>query len=559
MYRVLRLNLTGKLAFLSVGSLVLLAAAITAMVVFDLRAAMERQALERQNVNMAVAWDVLRGQGSDFSVHDGKLLAGTTQLNNNDAVVDHIRDLVGGTATIFLGDQRIATNIKNPDGNRVVGTKLAAGPVHDTIFNQRQSFFGQADILGQSYYTRYDPIIDKSGTVIGILFVGLPKSEFQKVVNALSNNIIFLAAVLTVLLTIPLVLALRVSFAALSKVQSALLQVADGSLSIDIPGLGRQDEIGQMAGAVSLLRDNALRTRKLEADAKLLEEKMAEERRQAVLQLADSLESTIKLVAETITASASDLHQAAGSLSNLAGNASSQAGSVTATAQQTAVNVQTVSSATEEMSASIQEISRQVAQASETSTTAVDEAKHTTAMVLELAESAQHISTVVQLINDIASQTNLLALNATIEAARAGDAGKGFAVVANEVKHLATQTAHATEEIVAQIEAVQKATGEATSAISGISETIERLNQISTAIAAAVEEQHAATREIARNISEAAHGTQNVTNNLQDLSHSTTEVGQTSTGVLESSRTLSEQADRLTNEVQTFLAGLRKS
>lgn len=559
MSKIFQLSLTAKLAFLSIGGLVLLSVALTTMMVFDLRAAMERQAIERQNVNMSVAWDVLRAQGSEFSIHDGKLFAGSNSLNDNDKVVDHIQELVGGTATVFLDDLRIATNVKKPDGNRAVGTRLAAGPARDSVLGQHRSYSGTAEILGQPYYTRYDPILDASGKAIGILFVGLPQNDFMKIVDSLTGNIALLSAFVTLVLALPLFLAIRTSFRSLEKVQMALRQLADGTLDVDIPYQHRQDEIGRMADAVSVLKANASRTREIEAEAKRVEIRIAEERRRSVTQMADSLESSIKQVSDAITSSAGDLHHAAGSLSGLAATASDQATSVAAAAQQASLNVQTVSSATEELSASIQEISRQVTQASETSSMAVNEAQHTNDMVQGLAESAGRIGEVVKLINDIANQTNLLALNATIEAARAGEAGKGFAVVANEVKNLATQTARATEEIVSQIDAVQGATTQAAEAISGISGTIGRLNQISTAIAAAVEEQHAATREIARNILEAAQGTQQVTDNLAELSHSTAQVGTTSAGVLESSRGLAQQADRLDKEMGSFLTGVRQA
>jgi methyl-accepting chemotaxis protein len=216
-----------------------------------------------------------------------------------------------------------------------------------------------------------------------------------------------------------------------------------------------------------------------------------------------------------------------------------------------------VATATEELSSSVAEIGRQVAQSTQIAKAAVDEAQQADAIMRSLAEAASRIGEIVSLINDIASQTNLLALNATIEAARAGEAGKGFAVVAGEVKHLATQTGKATEEISQQIGAVQAETERAAHAIRSIGETINRIDGISTAIASAVEEQGAATREIARNIEQAARGTQEVSSNISDVTHAAAQAGEAASGVLSAARVLKGDADRLDHAVGGFLGQVR--
>jgi methyl-accepting chemotaxis protein len=274
-------------------------------------------------------------------------------------------------------------------------------------------------------------------------------------------------------------------------------------------------------------------------------------------QLADTFESSIKGVVETISSSATELEASAQTMTAVADQANERSTAVAAASEEASSNVQTVAAAAEELSASITEIGRQVHQSNSICGSAVEEAKHVNATVQNLAEGAQRIGEVVALINDIADQTNLLALNATIEAARAGDAGKGFAVVANEVKSLANQTGKATEDIAAQITAIQGATQEAVGAIQGIGATIAKINEIATAIAAAVEEQGTAIQEIARNVSQAAAGTQDVSKNISGVREIAGEAGQASSHVLMAARDLNIQSERLRTEVDKFLSMVR--
>jgi len=275
------------------------------------------------------------------------------------------------------------------------------------------------------------------------------------------------------------------------------------------------------------------------------------------VQLADTFEESIKGVVETISSSATELESSAQTMTAVSDQANERSTAVAAASEEASSNVQTVAAAAEELSASISEIGRQVHQSNSIATSAVEEAKHVNATVQNLAEGAQRIGEVVALINDIADQTNLLALNATIEAARAGDAGKGFAVVANEVKSLANQTGKATEDIAAQITAIQSATQESVGAIQGISTTIAKINEIAAAIAAAVEEQGTAIQEIARNVSQAAKGTQDVSKNISGVRDVAGEAGQASNHVLLAARDLNAQAEMLRTEVDKFLHIIR--
>ena len=343
----------------------------------------------------------------------------------------------------------------------------------------------------------------------------------------------------------------------LAAVTQAMQFLAGGNLAAAIPGNERKDEIGAMAKAIGVFRDGLLEAKRLRESTSAHDAQRAEEQRQTMLALANNFEASVKGVMAAVLSSATNMTATSGSMSTNAEGMERQATGVVAAAEQASSNVQTVAAAAEELSASVNEISRQVAQASHIAGTAVDEARRTNDMVQSLAGAAGRIGEVVKLINDIASQTNLLALNATIEAARAGEAGKGFAVVANEVKHLANQTAKATEEIGTQITAVQQATEDAVHAIQSIGKVIGQISEISTAIAAAVEEQGAATQEIARNAEEAALGTRDVTSNIVAVQNAAGESGSSARQVLGASKQLAELSARLSEEVDQFIVRVR--
>jgi methyl-accepting chemotaxis protein len=336
----------------------------------------------------------------------------------------------------------------------------------------------------------------------------------------------------------------------------AMKRLASRDMEVEIVGLGRGDEIGHMAEAVQVFKDNMLRADRLASEQEA-ERRAKQERAERLDVLTSGFEAKVAQLAETLSAAATEMEASAQSLSSTAEETSQQSLAVASAAEQASANVQTVASAAEELSSSISEIGRQVELSTRIASKAVDDATQTDTIVQGLASAAQQIGDVVRLIQEISGQTNLLALNATIEAARAGDAGKGFAVVASEVKALAAQTGKATEEISGQIGRIQETTKQAVAAIQRIGATIGEVNQIAASIAAAVEEQSTATQEIARNVQQAAQGTQEVTSNIAGVKQAVTTTGSAAAQVLEGAGDLARQSNQLSQEVDEFLAGVK--
>ncbi len=329
------------------------------------------------------------------------------------------------------------------------------------------------------------------------------------------------------------------------RMTGVMAKLAEGDHTVDVPSVGRGDEIGSMAAAVNVFKENAIQAEKVRASQEQERAKAEEDKNLALRNMADKVEQETHRVVEEIAKQTGEMAANAENMSRSADAVSANSQSVAAAATEAQANIGTVASASEELSASISEIASQITASKKATSEAVEASLGAQETIGALTSAVEQIGAVTKLINDIASQTNLLALNATIEAARAGEAGKGFAVVASEVKNLASQSAKATEEITSQITAIQTATDHTVRSVKAITESVYSIEGLSTAISAAIEEQSATTNEIARNVAETSGAAQEVAERIVNVSQEAGSTGVLATNISALSASVAESVENL--------------
>jgi methyl-accepting chemotaxis protein len=478
-------------------------------------------------------------------------------------VVDRAVGYVGGNATLFAYDDasgqfvRRSTNVKKENGERAVGTQLAADHPGQARLRQGQPYKGHALLFGSSFMTTYFPVTNPTGKVIGILYVGVPVAQLDAMLTQAMRTIMMAGAIAALLVLGLTLMVVRRVTRPLTAVTQALTAIAEGRSDVTIDCDDRGDEIGEIARTLAVFRSASSERRRLREEQVASTEAAAEQRKAELRRFVDGFQDSVGGIIDHVLSSSGEFERVARQLTQTARTTAELSGQSAGASEAASEHVRTAAAASDELSGSIAEIGRRVRESNEIAAEAVKQASATDQRIKELSEAGARIGDVVKLITSIAEQTNLLALNATIEAARAGDAGRGFAVVAQEVKTLAGQTAKATEEISSQIANMQTVTQESVGAIKAIGHTIERINSIAASISAAVEQQRSATQNITHSVRSAASGTTEVVNTIRSAARGADETGESSNKMFVSAQSLSGESLRLKAEVDKFLDGMR--
>ncbi|MBR0974966.1 MULTISPECIES: methyl-accepting chemotaxis protein [Bradyrhizobium] len=475
------------------------------------------------------------------------------------AIVDRAVSYVGGNATLFVYDDasgqfvRRSTNVKKENGDRAVGTQLAADHPAQAVLRRGEAYKGPATLFGKSFMTAYFPVADATGKVVGILYVGIPMAQFESMLTQAIESMAIAAGLAALLVLILTLLVVRRVTKPLISVTRSLTALAEGQSDVTIDCEDRADEIGEIARTVAVFKSNSLERSRLRSEHAAASAAAIEQRKSDLRNFVEQFRGSVGGILDKVLTSSGEFERTARQLTDTARSTADLSARSAGASETASGHVRSAASASDELSQSISEITRRVQESNEISAEAVRQAEATDQRIAQLSEAGARIGDVVKLITSIAEQTNLLALNATIEAARAGDAGRGFAVVAQEVKTLAGQTAKATDEISNQIASMQLATEESVAAIRAISQTIERISGIAGSISAAVEQQKSATHNIVASVRAAVSGTADVAVNVRHAAEGANETGETSSRMFASAQALSGESLHLKAEVEGFL------
>ena len=482
---------------------------------------------------------------------------------NDHRTVDRATSYVGGNATLFVYDEaanqfvRRTTNVKKENGDRAVGTQLAADHPGQAILRRGEAYKGPAVLFGRRFYTAYQPVFDPAGKVVGVIYVGTAMAELDGMLWQAMDAMAIAAGIAALLALVATAILVRRITKPLKAVAETLTVLAEGRTDVEVQYADRHDEIGAIARTIDVFKTNRIERRQLEVERSNAEKSAIERRKAELNQFVEGFRAKISGIIEQVMGSSGRFEEDAQRLSVTAHATAEMSGQSAGASRQASEHVRSAATASNQLSQSIVEISRRVQDSNNVAAEAVKQATATDERMAELSAAGDRIGDVVKLITSIAEQTNLLALNATIEAARAGDAGRGFAVVAQEVKTLAGQTAKATDEISSHIVNMQRATEESVDAIKAIGLTIERISEITGAISSAVEHQGEATQSIAHGVEAAAGGTVDVAENIERVAQGASETETTSGQMLQSAKALSEVSVHLRDEVEKFLDSVR--